>query len=354
MTATKYPLYDSIGLFLNVTGCVNRCKHCYLPENIFKFKTFEEIKEIIDNYAKVLKRPSLTKSAYLYFHDEPTTHPKIISILEYMRSKEIKYASSLSTNGFGICRRKDWKEILAAFKKVGTRRLHLALFGEREYHDWFVGRNGAFDTIVETSRRGKEMGYSIVWSLFLTKDNCDDLIRIREQLKNERISVAIWGYSSRVVDKEYLLHPTSKELKKVKDLLEVPTQKDLTIKTEKEWVEMCMAKENMEPYISDREEDRKNPWLIEYEWVLYNHVFMRSDFIVGNLRTDNLRDVFSKSLCSKGSKKCDELVPLSIAQEIGNAQSDRVYYFWDLLFRWFLKVYPDPKYEVLSDKEREN
>ncbi|MBI4722144.1 MAG: radical SAM protein [Candidatus Stahlbacteria bacterium] len=355
---TKYPLYDSTCIFLEITGCPNKCRHCYISKSASKFKTFKEIKDIIDNYAEVLKPPVLTKNAYLYFHDEATVHPDIIDILEYMVSKGIKCIPSLSTNGFGICKRKDGEKVLDAFKKVGTKSLQLTLFGDRDYHDWFAGRKGAFDTIMETYKIGKGMEYNIYWQFFLTKDNWKKLLKTKECLKNEQIDIGIFGCSERLLtDKEYL-QPTLKDLEKVKKLAENLSDSywqkipHLTIKTEREWIEMCLANKDMAPFVSNEEEDAKNPWFMEYDRWLYDTVMMRSDFRIGNLRVDNLRDIFSQKRYSKESIKWEELSYSLMAQQVGDIDSNKIYWFNDLLFRWFLKLYPNPEYEVTYSNYR--
>ena len=54
MDKTHKDKFNYTTLFLEIIGCNQHCKHCYIPSHDKYYKSFKEVKIIIDNYAEVL------------------------------------------------------------------------------------------------------------------------------------------------------------------------------------------------------------------------------------------------------------------------------------------------------------
>ena len=90
-------------------------------------------------------------------------YPDIIDLLDYAASKGIKPTPTLSTNGIGLVKRKNWREIISAFKDNDVKGLNMSLFGKKDYHDWFAGYEGSYDIIIEAAKRAKSLGLWVHW-----------------------------------------------------------------------------------------------------------------------------------------------------------------------------------------------
>ena len=158
-------------------------------------RPLEDVKMILDNYARVLDDPVITDSARLAIQDEPTLYPEIIELLSYVRNLGLVYMPLLSTNGIGLVTRKEWKDILKEFRKSGVKVLNMSLFGEKDYHNWFAGRNDSYQLIRRAAQRAKEMGFRLKWNLFVTSQNADQIARLAEELEDDWHSISIPFYS---------------------------------------------------------------------------------------------------------------------------------------------------------------
>lgn len=166
-----------------------------MSQLIEKPRPFKDVKKMIDNYAGVLDDPAITDSARLCIQDEPTLYPEIIELLSYARKMGIVHLPLLSTNGIGLVTRTEWKEILDEFRRSGVKVLNMSLFGEKDYHNWFAGRNDSYQLIRRAAQRAKDMGFRLKWNLFVTSQNADQIARLAEELEDDWNSISIPFYS---------------------------------------------------------------------------------------------------------------------------------------------------------------
>ena len=122
---------------------------------------------------------------------------------EYLRDD---YKGHLPTCGFGISQSVDHKSFLKRMTTHGFKILHFTFHGLREHHDWFVGRDGAFDDIVVATRRARESGYQTTWQLFVDRKGLEDVYPFVEMAINEtgkqpsigipyhRVSQRLWRF----------------------------------------------------------------------------------------------------------------------------------------------------------------
>lgn len=182
-------------LFVNAAGCVNACHHCSAdgkpPYGVLY--SLKELREIVQVWGFVCP----------YY--EVTVHPEFPDIL----APEIvgnKTRGVLHTTGAGLGKRDDAVVMLKRLRTFGYTALSFTLHGLESHHDWFVGREGAFQTIIAASRQVVTAGLGLHWKVYLDRLNLFEipalLARGREEfgvtawldIPIHRVSARLWRY----------------------------------------------------------------------------------------------------------------------------------------------------------------
>jgi len=332
--------FNHLTLCLEIMGCNQKCKHCYIPDNKNKFKPLKDVKLILDKYSEVL---SITEKPRIYLHDEPTLYPEIIELLIYTSKKGIKPVPTLSTNGVGFVKRDNWKDIISAFIDNGVKGLNMSLFGNKDYHDKFAGFKGSYKIIREAAKRAKALGLWIHWNLFLTKDNIDQMLSLYKELPDKSKVLSIPGSTNKWIKWDNI-HITDKEINLITKTPEkyfysqkFPKSKSLYIKSENEWIEMCLKGQNMKKYLENEEDsDYKSMCLMEQDYNIFDMTFNQI-FKVGNLLKDSLKELYLNEKCSRGLTEFNNSDPAILAKKYGDKNNNKVYYFENIMQTWLLK-----------------
>ena len=326
-------ILDRATLFLEICGCGNRCKHCYIPNHKERYKDFKAATEIIDKYAELLEHPAVTNKAQLYFHDDPTLYPNIAGLLDHVKSKGLSVCPTLSTNGFGLVKRPDGQEILQAFINSGIKGLNIALYGDREYHDWFAGLNGSFDMRLRAAAMAKEAGLWVHWNLYLTRNNTRQLITLTKELNTKNIDIAPPGFTSNW-SRYPALHPTMAEYDIIRrEMPEFTYEKRFagnprmgTILPESRWVEICRNADELKPYLEDDNAEPepvvKTMWLMEIESNLYDSEECFPAYLVGNILRDSLRGIYESGKHSAGYGLLKDENTICLAEQHGDPRGE--------------------------------
>lgn len=256
-------------LYYRLVSCNQKCKHCYIPiKSEMKMKDISKIKNIIDQMAEINNSGLVeNNNALLYFHDEPTIHPQIVNILDYMLEKKVKYNCALATNGYGLIRKQNGLEILNKFKKCGASIIHMSLFGNREYHDTFTGRQGSYDDIISSIEMAKENNMDTHINLFAFKDNIDMINEIFKNYKDCWITLSHVAYSEKLqYGTKYRL--SANNWQKINSDLKKTMYS--VLKTQKEWLRYVIEKK--QKLIKNIEEEYKNQKKYSYLIELDNKI----------------------------------------------------------------------------------
>ncbi len=169
--------FDKLTVCLDMHGCPNRCRHCWLgaspngnmngDELIFaaeKLKPFAESFEIdfwyrepdfCDNYSEMW---DLTEK----LSDVKTSHYELMSFWRAVRDKD--YVPWLFSKGVRSCQ--------------------LTLFGGEEKTDFYVGRKGAYNEIVKAAELLLEHKIAPRFQIFVNKDNIGELSVIERLIED--------------------------------------------------------------------------------------------------------------------------------------------------------------------------
>jgi MoaA/NifB/PqqE/SkfB family radical SAM enzyme len=171
---------DKIIVALDMAGCPNRCKHCWIGispngkmntnDLYFVAKEFKKItkKLIIDSWYR--EPDFLDNYEELYnivneLSDEPVKHFELMSYWRAVRDN--KYVPWLKRIGVDICQ--------------------LTLWGGKEKTDYYTGRNGAFKEILEKISILLDNDVAPRLQIFINKDNINELYIIEELVKGMKL-----------------------------------------------------------------------------------------------------------------------------------------------------------------------
>ncbi|MGC9367658.1 MAG: radical SAM protein [bacterium] len=336
-------------LLFQIVGCNHSCKHCYMPYGEYRYIPLSEAKQIIDNYAQVYNPPSIAEEARIYIHNEPTIYPELVELLDYAGSNKIVPVPVVSTNGVGIARRDNWKDIIKTFKTHGVKGLNMSLFGESKYHDEFTGCKDSFRDTLEAARRAKSQELKVHWNLYVFKDNVDQVVHLIEQLPDDSKDICTPSYAENW-EKHRNIHPTMKEINEIPaDIIDKYSYwskrneyKCSQDKSEAQWVEICSQGDQWKEYL-DPDWGYESFSLMNLDDDLYDYEVFKPLFKVGNVKNDSLRKLFEDRVHSSGFIEFQNSDPVQLSQQYGDPHGESLDFFEGIRKKWFLRSI-DPKH----------
>ena len=195
-TPATIELPRHITVALDMAGCPNRCRHCYLgqasgatlqPDDlrwaVAQFRAYSRTDEARPFFDEIkvsswVREPDLARDYRgLYaleqeLGDGPPDRFALLSI--YRLARDPTYAP--------------WA------REIGTRACQITFFGMRATQDWFYRRQGAFDDCLAATEQLLAHGIAPRWQVFVTRrllPELDDLLRLAEQLRLRERTEAI-------------------------------------------------------------------------------------------------------------------------------------------------------------------
>ena len=161
-------LYPHISIVLDMAGCPNRCKHCWIGHSPNGHLTGDDLR-----YAAAQFRPYAEKLTVYDWTREP----------DYTDDYRQRWAlcNELSDG------ERDHFELISAWRMArdpsyapwvasrGIKAAQLTLFGGREKTDYYTGRRGAYDDILHAMDTLLAHGMAPRIQIFVNKDNVDEL-----------------------------------------------------------------------------------------------------------------------------------------------------------------------------------
>jgi hypothetical protein len=181
-------------IYVEVCGCTQACRHCAVDGKppYGSFYSLTELRALREEWGPLCP----------YY--ESTVHPEFPEIMypEIMGEG----SNMLATNGFGLARGDDCKEIFRQLKDAGYWGLSLTLHGLKENHDLLVSHEGAFEDILTASRKAVEADFGVHWNFYLNRENLVEVPAVIELSERElggapwtgipshRVSRRMWRY----------------------------------------------------------------------------------------------------------------------------------------------------------------
>ena len=176
----KEKVNKHLTICLDMHGCPNRCKHCWLGDL--------PNKQLDDDYPGFLVRlfkPYFKDVTFYSWLREPdfcsNYQERWIKDNELSTIKPQRFELA---SFYKIVRDSNYVEWL---KEVGTKKVQLTFFGLEETTDKFVGRNGAYKELIGASEILKENGIEPRWQIFIYQTNKDEVVELLKLAREKQI-----------------------------------------------------------------------------------------------------------------------------------------------------------------------
>lgn len=329
MEPTKF---DVIVHAPQIGTCGLNCKHCFVTDKLKLHKTLDEVKNMIDGMAETLQKPALTDKVLLYFLDELTLHPKVIEILTYCRERNVLPQQTLVTNGLGIATRDNWEEILSELKMCGLKGFLMTVNGDEEYHDWFTGSKGSFQKTLTATRRANAHGFGVVWNMFLTNDNVDQVVKTARMKGDDKIKISIPGHSTKWRQWSHI-HADIDVFSKIPKDCQKYVRQDF--RSEAEWVDLILKGELDSPKQEPEniENKLKVKGYFECNGIVYDAVVL-PEYEAGPVNYETLRELYSSDDLPPGIIADETMDILKMAKKYGDPNSTVAFSLHGLKRKW--------------------
>jgi MoaA/NifB/PqqE/SkfB family radical SAM enzyme len=302
----------SIGVALDMHGCPNRCRHCYLGYGSNRPMSVDDLRWTARQFRDYLKSTdskieSLTVSDNFREPDYSDDYRRLHEIcVELSDGKPARYEL------LSIWRLAHDPDYAAWAKSMGPDTCQISFFGMEATTDWFYRRKGAFQDALTATERLLAVGMKPRWQIFLTKKllpDLNDLLSLIERLTlHERVR-ALGG------EFQLFMHPpgpdgecrkieylrcTEEEVASLPEEILAPSRKhwrkDILWRTERELREIILQDDQKPP---DDEKVLSEPsqfwFFVTNNWDVYSNVgTLEPWWRLGNLKTDSVQTIIQR------------------------------------------------------------
>lgn len=175
-----------IGIALDMHGCPNRCRHCWLGSHPNGSMTEDDLRWAAAQFRDYIQKEkpfieSLEVSSWLREPDFSDDYERLAELEAELSNGKPSRFELLSI--WRLARDEKYAEWA---KKIGPDTCQITFFGMEETTDWFYRRGGAFQDCIKATERLLDVGMKPRWQLFLTKKiipELGDLLNLIERLK---------------------------------------------------------------------------------------------------------------------------------------------------------------------------
>ena len=328
------PIEKDLVLCLDMHGCPNRCKHCWLGEL--------PNGQIEDDYATFLAglfRPYFRNLTFYSWLREPDFCPNY-----KWRWEEDNRLSSIKPERFELAsfyRIARDPEYVKWLKEVGTKKVQFTFFGLEKTTDEFVGRAGAYGELLRATKVLLENRIEPRWQIFLYQSNKDEAVALLDIAKSMGVNeiIAHEGSCDGNNRKLYDIRINKSEIPEVMKpyYLDYPN-----ILSERECVEML--RDDRSSYLPHNESE-----IVLYVTadlnVYYNFTSPSPAWRIGNMRDDDIDLIVRKAVMEDiPALTLSKAISIGeLARRYGDMHSDRVFSLDDYKM-YLLNNYLDETY----------
>ncbi len=199
-----------IGLALDMRGCPNRCRHCWLGSHPNPRMTEDDLRWAADQFRSFVRDgdtgPLVEKlwvSSWVREPDFSDDYRRLAELEAKLGCGQPSRCELLSIRR--LARDPSYAEWA---KKIGPDTCQITFFGLKEVQDWFHRRPGAFEDSVTATQRLLDVGMKPRWQLFLTKKIIPDLAGLMKLVDDLRIRERVSALGGEFV---MFMHPAGCE-----------------------------------------------------------------------------------------------------------------------------------------------
>lgn len=329
-------IFTSITVCLDMFGCPNRCRHCWVGHSPNGNLTNDDLKFLAEKF-----RPFTNCLSVYDWYREPDykdTYKELWELCNILSDTHEEHFDLISV--WRIVRDPQYVKWLSS---LGLKKAQLTLFGGQEKTDYYTGRKNAYNEILEAIELLLEHRISPRIQIFVNKDTIDELPLIEDLIKSldlENRCKSFGGEFSLFLhqgscdgenEKLYAIRVTPEDLQKIPQTLIEYTLKhfhktnieDVFGKTEQVLYEELINDNSTASFVSDTP-----VFYIDKEFNVYPNVTTPEPvWLLGNLKTDGIETVLKNYTESKSAAQHTRLtVPLcQIVETQGDCKSQRLF-----------------------------
>lgn len=321
MRETKF---KKITACLDMAGCPNRCKHCWLGHFDNGSMATDDLKYMASCFRKYTDRLEI----YSWFREpDYKNNYKELWILDNELSKN-SAPKRFELLSFWRINRDD--EYIKWAYELGVRKCQLTFFGLEEKTDYFVGRKGAFRELLSATEKLLEHGIAPRWQVFVNKKNINELQALIELSKDMLLSE-----KCKNIGQEFKLfvHQGSCDGENEK-LYDIRITDEDIIHIPKEF-QHCLGETENKLY-NELIQDNSTENLVSNSPVFYvtkdfdvypNYSQISSWWFLGNIKRDNIEKVINNYINNTSLAQNSRLtVPIcEMVKVCGNPNSNRLF-----------------------------
>lgn len=313
--------FKQLNLVVDMAGCPNRCKHCWLG-----WMPNKKMNENDDVFLVQLFQPYFEKIAYYSWLREPDFCQDYKN--RWKRDCEISINTQPQrfelASFYRLVRDLEYVHFL---KSVSVTTVQLTFFGLETFTDAYVSRKGAYQELIKATEILLENGLVPRWQAFINEENKDDVVKLLEVIDKLELQ-------KRCPDFKFFVHPGScdGENRKLYDIRLTEVPKELipycldyeNLKQEKEWCQLLKdEKQNVHLDFTDTLTLNISNQMDVY----FNFTHMTPEWKLGNLKTMDISNFLNqlKTRDIPVLKIADNTSISTLIEKYGNQESERLF-----------------------------
>jgi hypothetical protein len=333
---------DHVGIALDMHGCPNRCRHCWLGSASGRHLTDDDLRWAVAQFRRYIesgRSPFNALSVSSWFRE-----PDYAS--DYRQLHELEAELGDTPPGryelLSIWRLARDPDYAPWAKSVGPDTCQITLFGLEQTHDWFHRRPGAFQDALTATERLLNVGMKPRWQLFLTTRLLPDLdgllalidrLRLRQRVADLGGEFQLFMHppgpdgAARQIEG---LRPTLEQVANLPEEILAPSRKhfgrDLLWQTEAELFATIVERGDAP---SGEEAIPNHLWFhIETDWDIFANIgSLEPWWRLGNLKEDSVETIISRyeNDTTPGLQSLFHQSPAELARTHGNPRGEKIY-----------------------------
>ncbi|RKJ40704.1 radical SAM protein [Acutalibacter sp. 1XD8-33] len=331
------PNYQKIDVVLDMLGCPNRCRHCFVG-----WRPNPRLDEADLRFAAEAFRPYAQDITVYDWNREPDFGEDYRE--KWALCQELSTVPPERFELASVWRLARDPSYAPWLKSLGVRCVQLTLFGGEALTDWFTGREGAYRDILRAIDALMEAGIAPRLQAFVNKKTVDELpevTRLAEALDLERrcgeigppfVMFAHQGACDGEAENLYPIWPTSEDLEKIPQKLVEHTLRHFGASSLEEAFgqeERLLCQELLEDGSTASLGQTESPVLyVDGEWnVSPNFGVPKGPWLLGNLKTHGPEEILRRLAADESpAQRVRATVPLrELARACGSLESRRLF-----------------------------
>lgn len=323
--------HQSLALVVDMYGCPNRCRHCWLGHMPNRQMREEDDLWLVDYF-----RPFFQKITYYSWLREPDfcDHYRERWNRDQQISVQAKPERFELASFWRLARDPDYVHFL---QEVGVKRVQLTFFGLEELTDRYVGWKGAFQELLKATEILLANRIAPRWQAFLNEENkhevvqllhLADALKLRERCRSFGEEFQFFVHCGSCDGENRKLYPIRIGKAHIPEEVKPYFWKYDQVLTERECCQLLKEDSSHWVYHHD---DRIVLNVSNTFDVYFNFTHMSEAWKIGNLKTDEREELIRKIVeeDTPALNLARKVTVKTLVEKYGNAQSERAFFLED-------------------------